>query len=57
MDLVTLEYSQRSLNSEKLNSLQGIKNETQKTQLRLIDASPDQVSWIVIPIDGKANPS
>jgi hypothetical protein len=40
-----------------LNSLQGKKNQTQKTQLRLIDASPDQVSWILIPIDGKANPS
>jgi hypothetical protein len=23
----------------------------------LIDASPDPVCWIVIPIDGKANPS
>jgi hypothetical protein len=35
----------------------GKKNQTQKTQLRLIDASPDQVCWIVSPIDGKANPS
>jgi hypothetical protein len=57
MDLVNLKYSQRSLNSKKLNSLQWKKKQSQKTKLRLMDASSDQVSWILIPIDGKANPS